>query len=156
MCVSIAIINIFKKMQLSKMEEYEGKDLEMKDQGLPMFLSFLCSAGISIINDNLIKTIRRFTDYEKHQTITKINVSVAVKLTFARFLNCSVILLTTNDNVKGWFGGASLAYDASILIAIMAATQPTIYALNIGGRMKKNKIEKLKAKQEAGEDVVMT
>lgn len=138
------------------MEEYENTDKPMKEQSGPMFLSILCSLAISIINDNLIKTIRRFTDYEKHQTITKINVSVAVKLTFARFLNCSVILLTTNPYVKGWFGGASLAYDASILIVIMACSQPMIYALNIGGRLKKRKIEKLKEKQEAGEDSVMT
>ena len=107
-------------------------------------ISILISVVIALINDNLIKTIRRFTDYEKHQTITKINVSVAIKLTFARFLNCSVILLTTNNNVKGWFGDASLAYDASMLIIIMALSQPVIYALNIGGRMKKRKIEKLK------------
>jgi hypothetical protein len=128
----------------------------MSSQSGPMFLSILCSLAISIINDNLIKTIRKFTDYEKHQTITKINVSVAVKLTFARFLNCSVILLTTNTNTKGWFDGASLAYDASMLILIMATTQPVIYALNIGGRLKKRKIEKLKKQQEDGEDVVMT
>ena len=38
----------------------------------------------------------------------------------------------------------------------MACSQPVFYALNIGGRMKKRKIEKLKAQQEAGEDVVMT
>lgn len=92
----------------------------MSDQSGPIFLSFLISLCISFINDNLIKTIRRFTDYEKHETITKINVSVAVKLTFARFLNCSVILLTTNLDAKGWFVGASLAYDASMLILIMA------------------------------------
>ena len=109
-----------------------------------MALSILSALAISAINDNLIKTIRRFTEYEKHETITKINVSVAVKLSFARFLNCSVILLTTNKNTKGWFSGASLAYDASMLILIMAITQPTIYAMNIGGYFKNRKLEKLR------------
>lgn len=120
------------------------KTLPEEEQKSGAAISILISVVIALINDNLIKTIRRFTDYEKHQTITKINVSVAIKLTFARFLNCSVILLTTNNNVKGWFGDASLAYDASMLIIIMALSQPVIYALNIGGRMKKRKIEKLK------------
>jgi len=120
------------------------KTLPEDEQKSGAAISILISIVIALINDNLIKTIRRFTDYEKHQTITKINVSVAIKLTFARFLNCSVILLTTNNNVKGWFGDASLAYDASMLIIIMALSQPVIYALNIGGRMKKRKIEKLK------------
>ena len=120
------------------------KTLPEDEQKSGAAISILISVVIALINDNLIKTIRRFTDYEKHQTITKINVSVAIKITFARFLNCSVILLTTNNNVKGWFGDASLAYDASMLIIIMALSQPVIYALNIGGRMKKRKIEKLK------------
>lgn len=120
------------------------KTLPEEEQKSGAAISILISVVIAVINDNLIKTIRRFTDYEKHQTITKINVSVAIKLTFARFLNCSVILLTTNNNVKGWFGDASLAYDASMLIIIMALSQPVIYALNIGGKMKKRKIEKLK------------
>lgn len=120
------------------------KTLPEDEQKSGAAISILISVVIALINDNLIKTIRRFTDYEKHQTITKINVSVAIKLTFARFLNCSVILLTTNNNVKGWFGDASLAYDASMLIIIMALSQPVIYALNIGGKMKKRKIEKLK------------
>lgn len=120
------------------------KTLPEEEQKSGAAISILISVVIALINDNLIKTIRRFTDYEKHQTITKINVSVAIKLTFARFLNCSVILLTTNNNVKGWFGDASLAYDASMLIIIMALSQPVIYALNIGGKMKKRKIEKLK------------
>jgi hypothetical protein len=120
------------------------KTLPEDEQKSGAAISILISVVIALINDNLIKTIRRFTDYEKHQTVTKINVSVAIKLTFARFLNCSVILLTTNNNVKGWFGDASLAYDASMLIIIMALSQPVIYALNIGGRMKKRKIEKLK------------
>lgn len=66
--------------------------------------------------------MRRFTKYEKHETITNINVSIAVKLTLARFLNCSIILLTTNSKVTGWFDGASLAYDATMLVLIMATT----------------------------------
>ena len=117
----------------------------MREQALPTFLSVLSSCTISFINDNLIRTIRRFTDFERHETITKINVSIAVKLTIARFLNTSVILLVTNKNTKGWFGGASLAYDATLLITIMAFQTPILYALNIGGRLKKRKIEQLKA-----------
>ena len=99
-----------------------SKDLPKEEQKSGTALSILCSILIAAINDNLIKTIRRFTDYERHQTITKINVSVAIKLTFSRFLNCSVILLTTNKNAKYWFDDASLAYDASMLILIMATT----------------------------------
>ena len=156
MAACIGIITVLKQFQLSIKEENEGKEQSMKEQAVPIFLSVLSSSIISLINERLIFTIRRFTDFERHETITKINVSIALKLTIARFLNTSVILLLTNKDTKGWFDGASLAYDATLLIAIMAFQNPILYLLNIGGIMKKRKIESLKEKQEAGEDVVMT
>jgi len=73
-----------------------------------------------MVNESLINIIRRFTDYEKHKTITRINVSVATKLTIARFLNTSVILVLVNKDTKNWFQGGSVAYDATYLMLIMA------------------------------------
>jgi hypothetical protein len=67
----------------------------------------------------MVFIIRRFSLGEKHETLTKLNVSVAIKLTIARFLNSSVILVLTNGDPKKWFKGGSLAYDATILIIIM-------------------------------------
>lgn len=100
------------------------------------------SIVISQVNSNLIKIIRKFTDYEKHQTVTNINVSVAVKLTLARFLNTSIIIVLVNENTKAWFDGGSVAYDATFLMMIMAFQKPLLYALNISGRLKKRSIEK--------------
>lgn len=77
---------------------------------------------------------------EKHETLTKLNVSVALKLTIARFLNSSVILVLTNGNPKNWFKGGSLAYDASILIFIMAVQAPLIYVMNPKALVRKYKI----------------
>jgi hypothetical protein len=74
--------------------------------------------------------IRRFSMAEQHETLTKLNVSVAIKLTIARFLNSSVILVLTNPDPKNWFKGGSLAYDATILIVIMAIQTPFVYLMN--------------------------
>lgn len=49
-----------------------------------------------------------------------------------------------------------MAYDASMLILIMAITQPTIYAMNIGGYFKNRKLNQLREKAEAGEEVKIT
>lgn len=100
------------------------------------------SIFISQCNSNLIKVVRRFTDYEKHSTVTNINVSVAVKLTLARFLNTSIIIVLVNKNTRNWFEGGSVAYDATFLMIIMAFQKPLLYALNISGRMKKRSIDK--------------
>jgi hypothetical protein len=48
------------------------------------------------------------------------NISVALKLTVARFMNSSLILVIVNSDPKIWFTGGSLAYDASMLAFIMA------------------------------------
>jgi hypothetical protein len=79
----------------------------------------MCSFSVSFANFGMVYIIRRFSMGEKHETLTKLNVSVAVKLTIARFLNSSVILVLTNGDPKDWFKGGSLAYDATILICIM-------------------------------------
>jgi len=111
------------------------------------------SIFISQCNSRLIKVVRRFTDYEKHSTVTDINVSVAVKLTLARFLNTSIIIVLVNKNTRNWFEGGSVAYDASFLMMIMAFQKPLLYALNIGGWLKKRSIEK---QIEKGDKCVMT
>jgi hypothetical protein len=90
------------------------------EMGGVIFLSFLCSASVNIINAILVGVIRRFSLTEKHETVTKMNVSVAVKLTVARFLNNSVILVIANEDPKKWFRGGSLCYDAYILMLMMA------------------------------------
>lgn len=90
----------------------------------------------------MIKVVRKFTDYEKHNTVTNINVSVAVKLTLARFLNTSIIIVLVNKDTKRWFNGGSVAYDATFLMMTMAFQKPLFYALNISGRLKKRSIEK--------------
>jgi len=92
----------------------------MNDQGGAVFLSIFASLVVTFTNDGLIRFVRRFTDFEKHQTITKINVSVAVKLTIARFLNQSLILVLVNKETRNWFTGGSLAYDATTLMVSAA------------------------------------
>lgn len=64
------------------------------------------------------------------------NVSVAYKLTVARFINSSLVLVVANWNAENWFQAGNLVYDASILILSLAFTYPTTYLLNIGGWVK--------------------
>lgn len=52
--------------------------------------------AIVVINFILLRVIRMFVDFEKHATYTDLNTSVAFKLTIARFLNSSLIILILN------------------------------------------------------------
>lgn len=121
----------------------------MNDQGGAVFLSIFASLVVTFTNDGLIRFVRRFTDFEKHQTITKINVSVAVKLTIARFLNQSLILVLVNKETRNWFTGGSLAYDATTLMVSAAIQAPLMYVINIPGRLKQRKIDKEMEKEKS-------
>lgn len=59
-------------------------------------LSTAASIGITIVNTSLKFIIRRTSLDEKPQSITALNVSVGLKLTLARFINSSLILLIVN------------------------------------------------------------
>lgn len=105
---------------MAHIEKDRAEGISFKEQGLSVFLSVMCSLSVSIINYALKMIVRKFSLSENHETLTKMNVSVAIKLTIARFLNSSIILVITNDDPKDWFKGGNLAYDAIILILMMA------------------------------------
>jgi hypothetical protein len=81
------------------------------------------------------------------------NVSVAFKLTVARFVNSSLVLLMVNETPKTWFKGGDLVYDAQILIIILALQGPFMMFLDLAGRFRKFKINKEIAK---GDDCTLT
>mmetsp|Transcript_17892 Transcript_17892/g.30406 ORF Transcript_17892/g.30406 Transcript_17892/m.30406 type:complete len:316 (+) Transcript_17892:1730-2677(+) len=103
------------------------------------FISIMASLVLMIVNYLLVFVIRRFSLSERHETTTKLNVSVAIKLTIARFINSSVVLVIVNSDAKEWFKGGNLVYDASILIILLTFQQPFLYSINIWGRLRKCK-----------------
>ena len=77
---------------------------------------------------------------ERLMTTTKMNVSVALKLSIARFLNSSALLVIVNDKAEEWFSNGSLVYDATVLLGFLAFFNPLYYSLNIWGIYRKIKI----------------
>jgi len=80
--------------------------------------------------------MRKFSMGEKHETQTKMNVSVAFKLTLARFINSSFVLVIVNNLPTRWFDGGDLVYDAFILILILVVQQPIMEIFYIPGIIK--------------------
>ena len=97
--------------------------------------------------------MRRFSTLEEHSTVTNLNVSVAVKLTIARFLNSSLVLLFVNDDANRWFKGGNLAYDATVLIGLLAVQAPLKTLLWPFGLLKWIKV---KLAQRQGDDCKLT
>ena len=99
--ISFGVIFSIKEAQKAHTIEH-GENLEEKsleEQGYIRGLSALASSSVVIINVVLLRLIRMFAEFEKHRTYTNVNTSVAFKLTVARFLNSSLIILMVNwDN----------------------------------------------------------
>lgn len=101
-------------------------------------MSGLASGTIAAVNAVLLIIMRRFSMGEHHETSTKMNVSVAVKLTTARFLNSSIVLVAVNwkDSTK-WFDQGNLVYDASLLMMILVFGNPIMQIMDPKGLVKK-------------------
>lgn len=127
-------------------KENAGKNLTLYQENLPRALSGVISGIIVMINSSLTKIVRPITTLESHETQTKHSISVALKLTIARFLNSSFILCLVNTNSKTWFKGGDLVFEANLLMFLMMCQTPVITLMNPTKfiRMFKKRAEKAK------------
>lgn len=132
----------------NKKKEAEGK-LSPDDARVLQGVSAASSIAIYVVNASLKFLIRRLTVKERHSSITRLNISVGLKLTMARFINSSLLLLIINfDGATKWFDRAGLVYDATVLMLLMAVSDPILYLINIPGIVKSLKICLEKSKGE--------
>ena len=78
--------------------ENQGEDLTLAQQGYVQTISAFSSVSIYAVNTSLKFIIRRLSVSERHSSITQLNVSVALKLTVAKFINSSLLLIIINFN----------------------------------------------------------
>jgi len=131
-------------------------EIEDDESSSNLYVNTLAIIGTLIVfitNSLLLSAVRRFSIYEQHETRTKMNVSVAFKLTITRFLNSSIVLMMINRDASQWFKSGKLAYEATILITLMALIEPLEYLANIPGWIKWFTIKQ--AKKE-GQDCKLT
>lgn len=136
----LILISLVKRAQDNHMKSVKDKEMTLQEKGITNFISGVASMIVVIINTVLVKVVRKFSLMERHETITKMNVSVAFKLTIARFLNSSVILVIVNQEAKEWYNAGNLVYDATLLIGMMTFQIPFTYLFNIPGIIKTIKI----------------
>jgi hypothetical protein len=116
-------------------------------------ISSLSSLIVVTVNSMMEVIIRRSSRYEKHETQTKATISIAIKLTLARFFNSSILLVFLNNEPQNWFKKGDLAYDVTILICTMAIQAPIKEVLYITGRLKSLMV---KAEIKKGKDCMLT
>jgi len=109
-------------------------------------ISVISSGSIFVINFILKFSMRALSRNEFQETATKQNISIALKLTIARFINSALVLVVVNDDASDWYNRGNLVWDVNILLVLLAFTQPFMQALNIPGIVKWFKIRAEKAK----------
>ena len=100
-------------------------------------LSIVASCVITIINMSLRIVVRRFSLYEKHETYSNHNISVAMKLTMARFLNTAIVPILINRAFDRWTAEGGLVSDIFYLILSISFLDPLLYWINIPTMIKK-------------------
>ena len=72
-----------------------------------------------------------FSKNEKHESLTKENLSMAFKLTIAKFLNSSLVLFILYDNSSNWFEEGDLVNSATYLIILQNLRAPVFEFIDI-------------------------
>lgn len=97
-----------------------GKKMSLYDTAKLNGISALSAGFIFVINFLLKFSMRALSRREMHETQTKTNVSVALKLTIARFFNSALVLVIVNGKAEDWYNNGNLVWDATILLVLLA------------------------------------
>ena len=90
-------------------------------------VNLVTSFVVVIINNSLRIVVRRFSMGEKHATLTAYNISVAFKLTMARFINTSIIPIVVNLSYDSYYKKGGLVSDVFYLILAISFFDPITY-----------------------------
>jgi hypothetical protein len=81
---------------------------------------------VALINFIFGRIVRILSSYEVHETYTNYNLSVALKLTFTRFINTGLIPLAVHFDSEDWFNTSGLATDIFVISIAIAFFSPII------------------------------
>jgi hypothetical protein len=70
--------------------------------------------------------VRYLTQKERHETHTASNLSVAVKLTLARFVNTAIIPVIVNVRKDRWFVDGGLVSDIFFIMISISFIDPIV------------------------------
>lgn len=101
-------------------------------------VSTALASVVAMINMTMVLIVRRFSLFERHETKTKMNISVAFKLGFLRFMTSSICYLLVHKNAFNWYVGADLVYDVQMILIFLAGN-PIITLFDYVVIMKKCK-----------------
>ena len=120
--MGLCFVVVFAAKQKQKEAQEESAGLQDNaEKARATAISVVCGGVIAVINALLIIAMKAFSLRERPHTQTVMNVNVAFKLSIARWLNSSVILVLVQWRADRWFDAGGLVEDAGVLILLMTA-----------------------------------
>ncbi|CAI2377353.1 unnamed protein product [Moneuplotes crassus] len=150
----VFLINLFLSFLREELGGASNKNKSTAEIVISSIISISFVSSIVIANNNsvLAKVVRYISKYERHETYTKFNLTIALKLTACMFINTAVIPFIVKGDKKDWFGPDGLANDAFLIIIIMNFVTPTINLIGFGNIFR---ILRLKYEKWRGEKSTM-
>jgi peptidoglycan biosynthesis protein MviN/MurJ (putative lipid II flippase) len=143
-CIVILLI----KRSQKDSSKTNTKDLDYASTAKLKLISYLSSITISTVNALLGMVMRRIAASERMKTTTHLQVSVAVKLTLARFINSSALLVLVNHRAEEWFNAGNLVNDATILLALLIVYNPVYYLFDMWRHIRDFRVRRAEMNSE--------
>lgn len=85
----------------------------------------------------ITKVLTRLTVYERHDTATSHNTSVALKLLIVKFINSTLIPLSVNRDPSKWYENNGLITDAYSVLFSMSIIDVAVKWIDFGHQFRK-------------------
>lgn len=140
-CLCVAfVINYLLRSLKDSLDASNSQSTSTSDYILIRIVSALMSVIVVMINFILGRIIRMLSSHEKHETYTKYNVSVAIKLVIVMFINTGIIPLIVNWRRDNWFNKGGLMTDIFYNTISVSFVGPIIYLIAPAYLVRKIKI----------------
>ena len=136
-------INLILSLLRESIEGNPSGTQSKTDQLISTIISISFISSIVIANNNAIlsKIVRYISKFERHETYTKFNLTIAIKLTACMLINTAAIPFIVKPNKEKWFRQNGLANDALLIVATMNIITPTINLIGFSNLYKKLRIK---------------
>ena len=136
-------INLLLSLLRESIEGNPSGTQNKTDQLISTIISISFISSIVIANNNAIlsKIVRYISKFERHETYTKFNLTIAIKLTACMLINTAAIPFIIKPNKEKWFRQNGLANDALLIVATMNIITPTINLIGFSNLYKKLRIK---------------
>lgn len=118
------------KVEEDGIDDKYGADLKEKAKSMAFVGSWMTVVALFWINEMLGGKMNKLSLQEGHHTQTKMFISEALKMSTAKFINGSIILVALQPDPNEWFEPENLTYEAACYMGLLIFEAPIRQIIN--------------------------